>query len=106
MSELENPQEIWDVRFASAAKKQKKKIPQEVSEQLISLLWDLEHHGPTQPEWSHYGPLKKGPGIPADAYHCHIKSGRPTYVVCWYIVNKQNKRMEIFYVGTHENSPY
>jgi hypothetical protein len=35
-----------------------------------------------------------------------LNSGRPTYVVIWSILNKQEKTMEIRYVGTHENAPY
>ena len=105
MSESESS-ETWEVVFTSSAKKSKKKLPEEISEQLAFLVWDLEHYGPKQPEWSHYGPLKKRPGIPDNAYHCHIKSGRPTYVVCWYIEDKQIQMIEIFYVGTHEDTPY
>jgi mRNA-degrading endonuclease RelE of RelBE toxin-antitoxin system len=96
----------WEVVFTSSARKQKKKLPQPVSEQLAVLLWDLEHTGPVQPEWKNYGALKKASRIPLDAYHCHIKSGRPTYVVCWRVENKKIQIIEIFYVGTHENAPY
>lgn len=96
----------WRVIYSSAASKMKKKLPEVVIAQLASLTWDLELQGPFQPEWSHYGLLKKGGSIPANAYHCHIKGGRPTYVVCWHVVDKNIKLIEIFYVGTHENTPY
>jgi hypothetical protein len=98
--------EKWRVEFSASAQKQKKKLPLTVIAQLASLAWDLEHYGPNQPKWSHYGPLKKGRNVPPNAYHCHIKSGRPTYVVCWQVINKTIKIMEVFYVGTHENAPY
>lgn len=96
----------WRIDFISAARKQKKKLPETVVAQLANLIWDLEHHGPVQPEWSHFSSLKKGKNVPSNAYHCHIKSGRPTYVVCWQVIDKTIKIIEIFYVGTHENAQY
>jgi len=96
----------WKVEYSSSAKRQKKKLPKPVTAQLANLAWDLEHYGPKQPEWSHYRPLKRGPNISEDSHHCHIKNGRPTYVVCWQVIDKTIKIIEIFYVGTHENTPY
>lgn len=96
----------WRVEYSSFAKRQKKKLPESIIAQLANLAWDLEHYGPVQPTWSHYGQLKKEPNIPENSHHCHIKSGRPTYVVCWQVINKTIKIIEIFYVGTHENAPY
>lgn len=98
--------EIWQVSYSSSALKQKRKLPRAVIAQLANLTWDLAHRGPFQPEWSHYSPLKKGKNIPSNSHHCHIKNGRPTYVVCWHETDKTIKIIEIFYVGTHENSPY
>lgn len=96
----------WRVEYTSSSRKQVKKLPASITAQLATLAWDLEHSGPIQPEWLHYSPLKKGRNIPSNAHHCHIKSGRPTYVVCWQVVDKTIKIIEIFYVGTHENAPY
>jgi hypothetical protein len=39
-------------------------------------------------------------------YHCHIEKGRPTYVVCWRIADKNKKNIEVYYAGTHEKAPY
>lgn len=50
--------------------------------QLDLLAKELEACGPYRKNWPHYGPLKKGPHVPENAFHCHIDSGRPTYVVC------------------------
>lgn len=50
--------------------------------------------------WSNYGPLKK------DEFHCHLRKGKPTYVACWRVLDKQVKIMEVYYVGTHEDAPY
>ncbi len=105
MSELEKAG-LWQVIYSSSAGRQKKKLPEPVISQLAALTWDLENHGPIQPEWSHYSPLKRSKNVPPHAYHCHIKSGRPTYVVCWQVIEKTIKIIEIFYVGTHENAPY
>lgn len=96
----------WQVFFTSTAVKQKKKLPMAVIEALARLMGDLEQRGPIQKEWSHFGLLKKGKAIPLNSYHCHIKSGRPTYVVCWAVQDKTIRIIEIYYVGTHENAPY
>jgi hypothetical protein len=56
--------------------------------------------------WPNFGPLYKQKGVPDNAYHCHLKQGRPTYVACWKIEDKKVKIVEVYYVGTHENAPY
>ncbi len=95
----------WVVTYASRAEKQRRKLPQKVQETLDLLALELEKVGPLRSNWPHFGPLK-GKGLPEHSYHCHIKSGRPTFVSCWFIVDKKLKKVEIFYVGTHENAPY
>lgn len=105
MNELEE-KGAWVVDYSSSAKKAKKKLPKAIMIQLANLAWDLEHHGPKQSKWAHYSPLTKGKNVPSNAHHCHIKSGRPTYVACWQVINRTIKIIEIFYVGTHENAPY
>jgi hypothetical protein len=96
----------WNVGFSTKASKQTRKMPRKVLDNLTLLIKDIEETGPIQKEWPHFSALEKGKQIPSDAYHCHIKSGRPTFVVCWQIRDKKNQIIEIFYVGTHENSPY
>ena len=32
--------------------------------------------------------------------------GKPTYVCCWEVIDKQKKIIEVNYVGTHEKAPY
>ena len=66
----------------------------------VVLLLELEKAGPYRSNWSNYGKLSDG------RYHCHIKRGNPTYVVCWEIINKEIKIVEVTYVGTHERAPY
>jgi len=105
MKEEENSSE-WQVYFTATAGRQKKKLPVNIVERLATLVADLEEKGPIQRSWSHFSGLGKSKNIPSNSYHCHIKSGRPTYVVCWQVINKVIQIIEIFYVGTHENAPY
>jgi mRNA-degrading endonuclease RelE of RelBE toxin-antitoxin system len=97
--------EKWDVDIESVGK-QIKKLPPDIQIILYALLRDLENRGAQQPSWPNYSPLKKGKRIPSNSYHCHLKKGKPTYVACWRVVDKSNKLIEVFYVGTHENAPY
>ncbi len=63
--------------------------------------------GPIRRSWPNFSALsKKKKKIPPGAYHCHLKKGRPTYVVFWRIQNKKVKIVEVFYVGSHEDVPY
>lgn len=97
---------IWQIGFTTKASKQKKELSEDLAAILLDLMQDIEKSGPIQKEWPHFSPLSKDKRIPASAFHCHIKSGRPTYVVCWRVEDKKIKIVEIFYVGTHENAPY
>jgi mRNA-degrading endonuclease RelE of RelBE toxin-antitoxin system len=105
MSNIEK-QANWSVSFSPRANRQTKRLTEKVRLQLFLLVKELEILGPIRRNWAHFSALKKGKDIPVDAYHCHIKSGRPTYVVYWRIENKHVKIIEIYYVGTHENAPY
>lgn len=99
----------WTVDLSPAAKKQVKllfKEHPEVYAQFAALAKEIEILGPFRKNWPHFSGLGKQKGIPNDSYHCHIKSGKPTYVACWYIENKKIKIAEIYYVGTHEKAPY
>jgi mRNA-degrading endonuclease RelE of RelBE toxin-antitoxin system len=96
---------MWDVVYSNRAGKAAKKLPKKVKVLLDALALQIEKEGPYRQDWSNYGPLKKGSGIPDDSYHCHLKKGHPTYVACWQI-EKALKRVEVFYVGTHEGAPY
>jgi hypothetical protein len=96
----------WHVTFRTRAKKEIKQLPKNVKILLDTLSLEIEKEGPYRKDWPSYGPLKKGSGIPDASYHCHLKNGRPTYVACWQIVDKDLKKIEVFYVGTHENAPY
>ena len=92
----------WGIYLSPKVVKQRKKLPQKIRFLFDILLKEMSIQGPYRNNWSHYGKLKNRP----DAFHCHLKDGRPTYVVCWEIKNKIIKLVEIYYVGTHEDAPY
>lgn len=65
----------------------------------------LKHYGSFPgKEWQNYSKLhtKKS----EDKQHCHLIKGNPTYVCCWEVINKQERIIEVYYVGTHERAPY
>lgn len=88
----------WKVELSGKAKKADKILPKNTHKTFAQLLLELGS-GPEKPHWPNYGKL--GPMT----YHCHLKKGRPTYVVCW-TADKKNKLIEVYYAGTHENAPY
>jgi hypothetical protein len=88
----------WRVTLNSRTAKQYHWLPQSVQLTFGRLAKELEVLGPVRGNWKNYGKLK------ARTHHCHIKSGRPTYVCCWREINE--KEIEIFYLGSHANAPY
>lgn len=94
----------WTVKIPKKTGKQIQKLPERVQKALAFLINDLAINGPTTSGgWKNYGKLL---GQPGDKRHCHILKGKPTYVCCWEVINKQIKIMEVYYAGTHENAPY
>ena len=99
----------WVVVFSREAVKQRKKLERSGSKPSIIdtidfLSYDLEDHGPNLKTWPNYGIINVSKN--ESYYHCHMKKGNPTYVACWKIVDEKNKKIEVFYVGTHEGAPY
>jgi len=92
----------WTVVTANKARRQIERLPEAVRAAYFALFRELEEYGPYRTNWSHYGKLR---GTRA-SYHCHIVSGRPTYVVCWDVKEKSIQLLEVYYVGTHESAPY
>ncbi len=96
----------WTVLFSRTAKKQYEKLKKSgskkptVNDAIDFLAIDLQNNGPYLTSWPNYSPLGK------NQFHCHLRKGRPTYVACWRIINKQEKQIEVYYVGTHEKAPY
>lgn len=99
----------WMVRYKGQAKKALKvgnrSISQDARDAMNTLHLDLEEEGPTQIAWPNYSKLKKQ-GKNIDRRHCHLLKGKPTYVVCWEVVDKEKQILEVYYVGTHEKAPY
>ncbi|OGT47536.1 MAG: hypothetical protein A3E82_09685 [Gammaproteobacteria bacterium RIFCSPHIGHO2_12_FULL_38_11] len=92
----------WIIETTKKAGKQLNKLPESARLAYFTLAKEMELYGPYRTNWQHYGKLKNSD----DCYHCHIVSGKPTYVVCWEIQDKKLKILEVYYVGTHENVPY
>ena len=99
----------WVVTITSRAAKKARNLPIGAMN-AFRLLWkDLEQHGPVQPQWPNFGKLKGS----SDRYHCHLKKGRPTYVVCWSAqryskgeAENEKGEVKIYYAWTHEKAPY
>ncbi|MCB1196861.1 MAG: cytotoxic translational repressor of toxin-antitoxin stability system [Deltaproteobacteria bacterium] len=89
----------WKVTFTRKGAKQAKKLPKEVRQRLVRLLTELETIGPVRGNWKNYSKLE------GNKHHCHIKSGKPTYVVCWEVYKSEIK-IEVYYAGSHEKAPY
>lgn len=91
---------MWQVYFTKRAQKSAKKLPEAIKLILQALVEDIQLSGPFRLNWKNYSKL----GF--NKYHCHLKKGKPTYVVCWQVIDKKIKIVEVYYVGTHEKAPY
>ncbi|MFZ5813046.1 MAG: cytotoxic translational repressor of toxin-antitoxin stability system [Thermodesulfobacteriota bacterium] len=90
----------WTVRIPKRVAKQAHRLPPAALDAVARLVADLELDGPAQPSWPNYGKIAGKP----HCHHCHIRKGRPTYVVVWRIVAEGT--LEVCYVGTHEGADY
>lgn len=92
----------WNVYFKKKAKKEFDALPIFAQEATQALVQEIIKLGPLRHNWSNFGKLSGT----ENCYHCHIKKGKPTYVVCWEVTDKKIKIVEVYYVGTHEKAPY
>lgn len=90
----------WKVSFTAKAEKERKRLPEGILLKLGFLIEEIHQLGPVRGNWKNYGKLSER------QHHCHLKSGRPTYVVCYEVKDSQVRIVEIYYVGTHEKAPY
>jgi mRNA-degrading endonuclease RelE of RelBE toxin-antitoxin system len=90
----------WTITLGRKVEKQLGTLPKGVLQTLKYLVKEIQVLGPIRGNWPNYGLLA------GERHHCHIKKGRPTYVVVWEIVNKKERHIEVIYVGTHERAPY
>lgn len=91
----------WTVTASRRVEKDLRTLPESVRLSLMALVAEIRISGPFRANWPHYSPLRGA----KNQYHCHLQSGRPTYVACWK-ADKKEKTVEIYYAGTHEKAPY
>jgi mRNA-degrading endonuclease RelE of RelBE toxin-antitoxin system len=90
----------WIVSYSKKAKKQYRGLPPTVQDRLDFLTAEIEQTGPVRGNWKNYGKLT------GKQHHCHIKTGKPTYVAVWEEIDNEIKLVEVTYAGTHEKAPY
>jgi mRNA-degrading endonuclease RelE of RelBE toxin-antitoxin system len=90
----------WTVIFSNKAAKQYMKLPQTVRDSIDALASEIHMVGPVRGNWPNYSKLAAG------EHHCHVKNGKPTYVVVWREDKGQIRLVEVIYAGTHEKAPY
>ncbi|MFH1727802.1 MAG: cytotoxic translational repressor of toxin-antitoxin stability system [Pseudomonadota bacterium] len=77
------------------------RLPHKIQFLLSTLFKEMENYGPVRGNWPNYSKLSE------NKHHCHItKKGKPSYVVCWELIDKKIKIIEVYYVGTREKAPY
>ncbi len=91
----------WKVDLIGQAKKTQKNLSEKAAKSFLVLLRELKYLGPYRSNWPNYTKMHG-----ENDYHCHLNKGRPTYVVCWIIKDKNEKLIEVYYAGTHEKAPY
>ncbi|MBF0363093.1 MAG: cytotoxic translational repressor of toxin-antitoxin stability system [Oligoflexia bacterium] len=100
---------VWSVNISKKTEKNITNLPEIIQSLAFVFIRKIEMFGPYLERWDeaerlkykNYGKLKGSDS----KYHCHLKKGKPTYVVCWEI-NKSEITVEVYYVGTHEKAPY
>ena len=92
----------WTVKYTNKAAKQYNKLPHAVRDMVDFLVMEICLNGPVQGHWKNYSKLRGR----KNQHHCHVKSGRPTYVVVWEESENEIKLVEVVYAGTHEKAPY
>ncbi|MGD0586356.1 MAG: cytotoxic translational repressor of toxin-antitoxin stability system [Oryzomonas sp.] len=90
----------WIVTLHKRVQKQLRDLPKPVRDALNILLAEIETLGPVRGDWKNYSKLGD------HKHHCHIKTGRPTYVVVWQEIDQEIRLVEVQYAGTHEKAPY
>lgn len=92
----------YEVTFTIKVAKGLEKLPQDAYLAMQALVLHLIQNGPTAADWPNAGWMK---GKWKGYYHCHIMKKKPRYVAMWK-VEKNQKQIEVTYVGTHEKAPY
>ena len=90
----------WTVTIPKRVAKQAQGLPAAVRDAVRQLLLDIRESGPVQPRWPNFGKIVGK----SDCHHCHVRKGRPTYVVVWRVTAENT--VEVSYAGTHEGANY
>jgi mRNA-degrading endonuclease RelE of RelBE toxin-antitoxin system len=90
---------MWTVHVPKKVQKAVRELPPLAQRALWHLVKDLQMNGPVAGNWPNYGKLS------GNRHHCHIKKGKPTYVAVWWEL-REERTLEVTYVGTHEKAPY
>jgi len=91
----------WKVFLKKKAAKQIKDLPNKTQKTFKALKKDIGEYGPARGNWPNYSKLS------GNQHHCHLKkSGKPTYVAVWEVVDNEIRIVEVSYVGTREKAPY
>lgn len=93
---------MWTVAYSKKAEKQYNSLPSVVQDRLDLLTAEIELSGPVRGNWKNYSKLEGK----KRHHHCHIKTGKPTYVAVWEEIDETVKLVEVIYAGTHEKAPY
>ncbi|HQH72600.1 MAG TPA: cytotoxic translational repressor of toxin-antitoxin stability system [bacterium] len=89
----------WHVTVKKSVQKQISRLPARIQERLAFLITEIEWNGPVRGNWPNYSKLGH------DLHHCHLKKGKPTYVVIWKEYKKEIS-VEVIYAGSHEKADY
>lgn len=92
----------WTVTYSKKAAKQYGTLPAVVQDRLDLLTAEIELSGPVRGNWKNYSKLEGR----KQRHHCHVKTGKPTYVAVWEVTDDSVKLVEVIYAGTHEKAPY
>ena len=85
----------WKVELIKNVAKQLNKLPEQIKLALRLLVQDLKRYGPVPgKQWPNYSKLKGGKSF--DRRHCHLIKGKPTYICCWLVIDKQSKTIEVY----------
>ena len=76
------------------------RLPSLVRDALCTLMREMEISGPVRGNWLNYSLMSHG------RRHCHLKKGKPTYVVVGEVTNREIRLIEVIYAGTHEKVHY
>lgn len=96
----------WIVNLHRRIDKNRVDLPKKIEIIFQALLKELEADGPIRANWPNFGKIEGTKKSKEKYYHCHLKRGKPRYVAVWKIVNKEERILEVTYVGTHEKVEY